>query len=56
MILEFTNTSEYRLAVFLLAMLEFATLLREGGRSVKLEFTNTLGYRLAIFLQRGNDV
>ncbi len=39
-----------------LAILEFAILLRGGGRSVKVEFTNTSEYRLAIFLQRGNDV
>ncbi len=32
-----------------LAILEFATLLRGGGRSVKVEFTNTSDYGVAIF-------
>ncbi len=32
------------------AILEFATILPGGGRSVKLEFTNNSDYLLAIFL------
>ncbi len=48
--LEFTNSSEYRLAIFLLQCCNLQIYYEEGGGSVKLEFANTSGYRLAIFL------